>query len=101
MTDSARKKRGPPSHSQPPPPSHSQPPPPSHSQLRLSKKLPDYVQKLILGYEMRTYYFELIECGRKLSIVCLPVLIQVAPTSCSRPPSAPRYFCWNPASAMT
>jgi len=45
-------------------------------ELRLSKKLPDYVQKLILGYEMRTYYFELIECGRKLSIVCLPVLIQ-------------------------
>ena len=39
----------------------------------LHATLPDYVQKLILGYELRTYYFELIECFRKLAIVCLPV----------------------------
>ena len=31
------------------------------------------MQKLIMGYELRTYYFELIECLRKLAIVCLPV----------------------------
>jgi hypothetical protein len=43
---------------------------------KLRKKLPDYVQKLILGYELRTYYFELIECTRKLAIVCLPVFFQ-------------------------
>ena len=42
----------------------------------LKRKLPDYVQKLILGYELRTYYFELIECFRKLAIVCLPVFFQ-------------------------
>ena len=40
-------------------------------------RLPDYVQKLILGYELRTYYFELVECVRKLAIVCLPVLFGV------------------------
>jgi len=38
--------------------------------------LPDYVQKLILGYELRTYYFEIIECFRKLAIVCLPVFFR-------------------------
>ena len=42
----------------------------------LRKQLPDFVQKLILGYELRTFYFELIECGRKLAIVCLPVFFQ-------------------------
>jgi len=43
---------------------------------RLHAALPDYVQKLILGYELRTYYFEIIECFRKLAIVCLPVFFQ-------------------------
>ena len=38
-------------------------------------ELPNYVQKLILGYELRVYYFELFECFRKLAIVCLPVFI--------------------------
>ena len=42
----------------------------------MRSKLPDYVQKLILGYELRTFYFELIECARKLAIVCLPVFFQ-------------------------
>ena len=45
-------------------------------QDELRKKLPDYVQKLILGYELRTFYFEIIECFRKLAIVCLPVFFQ-------------------------
>ena len=76
-----------------------------HEKEQLLGGLPDYVQKLVLGYgeprpwllagrkheltlalptdvpvgpcarvpELRTYYFELIECGRKLAIVCLPV----------------------------
>ena len=43
---------------------------------RLRDELPDFMQKLILGYELRTYYFELIECFRKLAIVCLPVFFQ-------------------------
>ena len=38
-------------------------------------KLPDYVQKLIMGYELRTYYFEIVECARKLAIVCVPVFL--------------------------
>jgi len=43
---------------------------------KLRGALPDYVQKLILGYELRTYYFEIIECFRKLAIVCLPVFFR-------------------------
>ena len=30
--------------------------------------LPKYVQKLILGYELRTFYFELLESARKLAL---------------------------------
>ena len=43
---------------------------------KLRAALPDYVQKLILGYELRTYYFEIIESLRKLAIVCLPVFFR-------------------------
>jgi len=39
-------------------------------------QLPDVAQKLILGYKLQTFYFELIECFRKLAIVCLPVFFQ-------------------------
>jgi hypothetical protein len=42
--------------------------------------LPDYVQKLILGYELRTYYFELIECFRKLAVVCEAASIELTRT---------------------
>ena len=35
---------------------------------RLRAELPDYVQKLVLGYDLRTYYFEIIECARKLAV---------------------------------
>jgi hypothetical protein len=45
-------------------------------ELTLRTALPDYVQKLILGYELRTYYFEVIESLRKLAIVCLPVFFR-------------------------
>ena len=42
----------------------------------LRENLPDYVQKLILGYELRVYHFELFECMRKLAIVCMPVFFR-------------------------
>ena len=40
---------------------------------KVRKALPDYVKKLIVGYELRVFYFEILECLRKLAIVCLPV----------------------------
>ena len=43
---------------------------------KLRSELPDYVQKLIQGYELRVYYFELFECARKLAIVCAPVFFE-------------------------
>ena len=39
-----------------------------HKEDSLRALLPDAVQKLILGYELRTFYFEIIECLRKLAI---------------------------------
>ena len=44
-------------------------------------RLPDYVQKLIMGYELRAYYFEIVECARKLAIVCVPVFLQSGSSS--------------------
>jgi len=35
--------------------------------------LPDYVKKLTSGYKMRNAGFEIIECFRKLALVCMPV----------------------------
>jgi len=43
---------------------------------KLRAQLPDYVQKLILGYELRAFYFEVVESVRKLAIVCLPVFFR-------------------------
>ena len=43
---------------------------------RLRAALPDMVQKLIEGYELRVYYFEILEALRKLAIVCAPVFFQ-------------------------
>jgi hypothetical protein len=40
---------------------------------RLRAKLPTTLRKLTAGYEMRTYWFEIFECGRKVALVCLPV----------------------------
>ena len=42
-------------------------------ETKLREQLPQVVQKLVLGYELRVFYFELVECGRKLLIVCVPV----------------------------
>ena len=35
--------------------------------------MPSYVRKLLSGYAYRTFYFEIIDCVRKLLIVCMPV----------------------------
>lgn len=40
--------------------------------------LPTYMRKLVQGYEYRVYYFEIVECIRKLTIVCLPVFFSPA-----------------------
>eukprot|EP00966_Prymnesium_polylepis_P074962 1738943-Prymnesium_polylepis.1 len=39
----------------------------------LRAKLPTTLRKLTAGYELRTYWFELFECFRKIVLVCLPV----------------------------
>lgn len=35
--------------------------------------LPSYVKKLLNGYELRTWWFEIFECFRKLAVACVPV----------------------------
>jgi len=45
-------------------------------EVQLRAALPDYVQKLIGGFELRVYHFELIDCARKLAIVCMPVFFK-------------------------
>eukprot|EP00966_Prymnesium_polylepis_P333091 7388559-Prymnesium_polylepis.1 len=37
---------------------------------RLRAKLPTTLRKLTAGYEMRTYWFEIFECGRKVALWC-------------------------------
>jgi len=50
----------------------------AHDQRRakyaaLRAKLPTVLKKLTAGYELRCYWFEIFECGRKIALVCLPV----------------------------
>jgi len=40
---------------------------------RRRAKLPTTLKKLTAGYELRCYWFEIFECGRKIALVCLPV----------------------------
>ena len=40
-------------------------------------RVPAYVKKLIEGYDMRTYWFELFECGRKILLVGMPVFFDM------------------------
>jgi len=35
--------------------------------------LPGYVKKLVSGYRMHNFGFEIFECARKLALVCMPV----------------------------
>ena len=37
------------------------------------RSLPGSVSKLLKGYELRAWWFEIFECGRKLAVACLPV----------------------------
>lgn len=45
--------------------------------LALDGRLPDYVKKLIQGYDLRVYWFELFECLRKILLVGMPVFFEV------------------------
>ena len=38
-------------------------------------QLPTTLKKLTAGYELRCYWFEIFECGRKVALVCLPVFV--------------------------
>ena len=40
-------------------------------------RVPDYVRKLIEGYELRVYWFELVECLRKILLVGMPVFFEM------------------------
>ena len=40
--------------------------------------LPCYVQKLVQGCAARVFYFEILECVRKLALVCMPVFFDPA-----------------------
>ena len=41
----------------------------------LTEQMPSTVQKLVAGYELRCYWFEIFECWRKLALTCLPQLL--------------------------
>ena len=43
--------------------------------------LPDHVQKLIDGYDMDCYWFEIFQCVRKLALVGVPVFFDVGSVS--------------------
>lgn len=42
-------------------------------QLARDGRLPEHVKKLIQGYELRVYWFEVFECLRKLALIGVPV----------------------------
>jgi len=41
-------------------------------------KLPPYLQRLVGGYELRAYWFEIFECARKVALVGLSVFFEPA-----------------------
>ena len=45
--------------------------------LAKSGRLPAHVQKLIEGYDLRCYWFELFECARKILLVGMPVFFEM------------------------
>ena len=43
-------------------------------ETKLRSQLPRYMQTLSgNGYALRTFYFEIIECLRKLAVMCIPI----------------------------
>ena len=51
------------------------------------KQLPGSISKLINGYEVRMWWFEIFECVRKLAVACLPVFFQ--------PSGSPSQLVWG------
>ena len=45
-------------------------------ELQERKLLPGSVAKLLEGYELRAWWFEIFECFRKLAVACLPVFFR-------------------------
>lgn len=45
----------------------------AEQESQVYERLPRYMVKLIGDYRGRYYYFEILECARKLLLVCLPV----------------------------
>ena len=43
----------------------------------LMDQLPDFVTKLISGYRLKCFWFEIFECVRKLALVCMPVFFPI------------------------
>ena len=39
-------------------------------------QLPGFIAKLLEGYEVRVWWFEIFECLRKLAVACVPVFFQ-------------------------
>ena len=52
------------------------------------KQLPGSISKLVNGYEVRMWWFEIFECVRKLAVACLPVFFQ--------PSGSPSQLVWGP-----
>ena len=51
------------------------------------KQLPGSISKLVNGYEVRMWWFEIFECVRKLAVACLPVFFQ--------PSGSPSQLVWG------
>ena len=47
----------------------------------LNAQLPDFMRKLTSGYSKRAFFFEVIECFRKLAMVCMPVFFPIGSVS--------------------
>ena len=45
----------------------------AEQESQVLKRLPRYMVKLVGDYRGRYYYFEILECARKLLLVCIPV----------------------------
>ena len=58
----------------------------------LRDKLPTVVRKLTAGYELRTYWFEIFECARKILLVGLPVFCPPGCKSCAES-QTPAVYC--------
>ena len=45
----------------------------AEQESQVFKRLPRYMVKLVGDFRGRYYYFEILECARKLLLVCIPV----------------------------